>query len=598
MNPHLLEEIEVKCREIFKPRPKQTVVEWAETNLNLREGRTEVPGPYSTSLTPYVREPLNDFAENSVTDLVFCFGTQTAKTTIIMVGVSYRIDLNPSPIVWVLPNETLARSFSETRWQPLVDDSPALVRHKPSDLDKYKILEMQFDRCPMTFVGSNSPSNLASRPAGILVCDETDKFAQATAKEASALALAENRTKAFANALRIKTSTPTTEFGEIWQEFLKGDQRYYYVPCPHCDHKQTLVWEQVKWDQNAKNENGKWDSDKVKRSAYYECISCKDKILDAHKTIMIRKGQWQPSNLLAEKGRRSYHLNSLYAPWASCTFGSLAVKFLQDKETINGLQDFINSTLALPWKEKQEELTELPVFDYRLGDLWEQEHKRIMTIDAQRDHYWIVIRAWSKIGVSRLIWSGKAITIEDVYDIQLKNGVKPGYVGIDSGDRANEIYTYCVRFNWLALKGDDQKSFAHIQPNGPPIYKAYSTETYQDTAVGTREQNRITARAMLVRWSNPTIKDLLYQLQKHPEGLWTVSIDHSEDYKLQMAAVVKREFRRPTDGKIIFKWITWDRKNGEHLHDCECMNLVCALKLGLIKFTIPGQKFQQEDEAQ
>lgn len=598
MNYHLLDQIEFKCREIFKPRPKQTVVEWAEANLILREGRTEIHGPYSTSLTPYVRDPLNDFSDSKVTDLVLCFGTQTAKTTTIMSGLAYRIDINPAPTVWVMPNESLARSFSETRWQPLVDDSLALVRHKPQDLDKFKILEMQFDRCPMTFVGSNSPANLASRPAGILICDEIDKFAQATAKEASALALAENRTKSFANPLRVKTSTPTTEYGEIWQEFLKGDQCYYYVPCPYCDHRQTLVWEQVKWDQNAKDQKGKWDSEKVKKSAYYECISCQDKILDAHKTLMIRKGEWRVTNSLAEKGRKSYHLNSLYAPWASCTFGSLAVKFLRDKETINGLQDFLNSTLALPWKEKQEDVNELPVFDYNSGDKWadwEEEHKRLMTIDVQRDHYWVVIRAWTKNGISRLVYAGKQETIDDVCEVQKNYKVPPGHVAIDSGDgqNANEIYGYCVRFGWLALKGSDRKSFAHHQPNGPAVHKAYSAKSYQDTAIGTKDQGRSRLRATLIHWSNPTIKDLLYQLQNHPEGIWTVPMDHSEDYKLQMAAVVKRESRNARTGKVTYDWITWDRKNKEHLHDCECMNLVCALMLSLIKFKIPGENQEE-----
>jgi hypothetical protein len=35
----------------------------------------------------------------------------------------------------------------------------------------------------------------------------------------------------------------------IWPEFLRGDQRYYFVPCPHCDEYQKLVWEQVRWDK-------------------------------------------------------------------------------------------------------------------------------------------------------------------------------------------------------------------------------------------------------------------------------------------------------------------------------------------------------------
>ncbi len=32
--------------------------------------------------------------------------------------------------------------------------------------------------------------------------------------------------------------------------FEESDQRYYYVPCPECNHKQTLKWSNVVWEEN------------------------------------------------------------------------------------------------------------------------------------------------------------------------------------------------------------------------------------------------------------------------------------------------------------------------------------------------------------
>jgi hypothetical protein len=344
----LTQQLDRSLRDVFAPVDTRQVWQWAEDEIVLSRRQTETPGPYSTLLTPYVREPLECFSDARVTDLALCFGTQTSKTTIVMIGTAWRMSNNPFPTLWVMPTESMARSFSENRWQPMVDDCRPLAALKPHNTHRYKTLEQQFKDATLTFVGSNSPSNLASRPAGLLVMDETDKFAEATEKESSAVALAENRTKSYTNALRVKTSTPTTPDGEIWTAFQSGDQRYYYVPCPHCGNKQRLEFSQVKWDKEAKID-GKWNEDAVRASAYYECAACQGKITDGHKTKMLREGEWRATNPAASAGRRSYHLNSLYAPWRSCGFGELAVKFLHGKDTPADLQDFNNSTLAIPY---------------------------------------------------------------------------------------------------------------------------------------------------------------------------------------------------------------------------------------------------------
>ena len=334
--------------DVFAPVDTREVWQWAEDEIVLTRRQTETPGPYSTLLTPYIREPLECFSDARVTDLALCFGTQTSKTTCVMIGAAWRMCNNPFPTLWVMPTESMARSFSENRWQPMVQDCRPLNALKPYNTNRFKALEQQFRDATLTFVGSNSPSSLASRPAGLLVMDETDKFAEATERESSAVALAENRTKSYTNALRVKTSTPTVPDGEIWSAFMAVDQRYFFVPCPHCEEKQRLEFSQVKWYKEAKTD-GKWNEDAVRSSAYYECIACNKPITDGHKTRMLRGGEWRPTNAAASAGHRSYHLNSLYAPWRSCSFGELAVKFLRSKETPADLQDFNNSTLAIPY---------------------------------------------------------------------------------------------------------------------------------------------------------------------------------------------------------------------------------------------------------
>ena len=189
----------------------------------------------------------------------------------------------------------------------MVKVSPSLTSLMPTGSAKrtgMTLLQQEFGTSLVNFVGSNSPANLASRPARVAIMDEVDKFPKEVRNEADAVNLAEQRTKSFTNPLRVKASTPTEEDGLIWQEFLKGDQRRYQVPCPLCRKPVVFAWSEqfcvmprlgceawVSWDSTAKRSDGSWDLDRVARSAHAVCPHCGGDIPDSAKTRMIREGR-------------------------------------------------------------------------------------------------------------------------------------------------------------------------------------------------------------------------------------------------------------------------------------------------------------------
>jgi phage terminase large subunit GpA-like protein len=439
---------------MLAPIDTRTVCEWCEDEVMLSERQTQSPGHFSTDLTPYLREPLECFGDVDVSDLVLVFGTQTGKTTMVQAGTAWRIVNKPQPVVWVMPTEGLARSFSETRWLPLFEDSATLREQIPSDRHKFKNLEQHFSRCSLVFVGSNSPANLASRPAGLLLMDEVDKFARETDQETSALFLAENRTKSFVGALRVKTSTPTTPDGAIWQEYLKGTQEKFMLSCPHCHERIELLWEQVKWDATAKD-GEKWNMARVEESAHYLCQRCGGEINDGQKMEMLADGKWQATNPTAQRGFRSFHLNSLYAPWRSCTFGALAVKFLRDKGTINGLQDFTNSTMAMPWEQVETSIGDSKILglsgDYNVGTCPIEPRVVVTCADCGQDKQHWVTTAFSENGASYVIDYGTTLTVEDLlqdpplrkYTTPSGNVVSPECGLMDSGYATFRVYAAC-----------------------------------------------------------------------------------------------------------------------------------------------------------
>ena len=98
-------------RSIYAPIDRRSVTEWCADEVILSERQTQMPGAFSTRLTPYLREPLECFGDVDVSDLVLVFGTQTGKTTMVQAGTAWRIVNKPQPVVWVMPTEGLARSL-------------------------------------------------------------------------------------------------------------------------------------------------------------------------------------------------------------------------------------------------------------------------------------------------------------------------------------------------------------------------------------------------------------------------------------------------------------------------------------------------------
>ena len=250
------------------------VIEWAEKNIQLDSRLTARPGLYSTTWTPYVRGVLEALADPGVHTVTLCWGSQTGKTLTLAIWLAYRIANDPAPALLVMPNADLARSYSETRLTPIFEKCKPVKRLFPRDMDDFKILEMQFATMTLSLVGSNSPANLSSRPICLAVLDELDSFAAPSEKDAAAYSLALERTKAFPQRKHVLTSTPTLNTGDIWINFQAGTQETFHVPCHACAESAPMEFGQIKWDETARSEDGKWDMKRVTETAAYHCPKC------------------------------------------------------------------------------------------------------------------------------------------------------------------------------------------------------------------------------------------------------------------------------------------------------------------------------------
>ena len=574
-------ELEPIQAEVWEPSRRADIIAWAERELILSGRVTGRPGPYSTAWTPYVREVLRAMADPRTETVVLCWGTQLGKTLTQTVYLAYRLAEDPGPTLWVMPTEALARSFSETRLMPLLESCEPVRAKFPLDSSRIKILQFDLIDSTTNLVGSNSPANISSRPVETVFLDEIDKFAEASEKEAAALALATERTKAFPRRKHIMASTPTLESGDCWQQYLAGTREKYLLACPHCKKEIELVWDYVRWDKDARGEDGKWDLGRVSASAHYACQECGGKITDTQKRSMLDKGRWKATNDKPEPRRRTFHLSSLYSPTIS--FGQAAVKFLTERVYFVGLQNFVNGWLAMPWQDQfSDEDKPIPAGAFTMRSAWDQAAVGLMGVDVQQDSFYVVVRLFNEKGESRLWLAEKAVSWDQVELIFRSVPAQKKFGCVDSGYRTKEVYRVCSRNNWLAMKGEDGFMGYQHRAGNQTMLRVYAPETLipEDSCY-------------FMRFRSQLAQDLLAWLRAGQGPEWLVANDAGSEYLDHLKSHRKTNTFSRRTGKVTYEWVRM-KSRADHFYDAETMVAVLASYGGLIAAPDPAAEKESD----
>jgi phage terminase large subunit GpA-like protein len=588
---------------LLEPPKKESVVDWCENNVSVPTGA--VQGQLSMRMAPYGREILERFGDRKTRSLTMCFASQSSKTTLIILGMLYRLCKNPQDAMWVMPNRELANSFSKSRWMKFIQECPPTKSLLPltgrGEIDRhlFAFMEQHFINMFLKFVGSNSPANLASFPCGTLVMDETDKYGEQTKYEAAALDLAEERTKTFPFSLIVKASTPTMAARMIWPAFEASDQRRYWVPCPRCGKDILLFFKfksevhgdcGLRWYRGSDVEvktNGEWDLNKVKQQAYYKCQECGGEIQDYERSKILEAGKWIPGNTQTEEGVYGYHLSSLYSILSDKTsFGAIAVKWLQSKSILSGRQNFINSWLAETWDaERAFDHIDIQREEYNPLSLPEKA-TALMFADVQENGFWVVIRRFmppSKelpYGESWLLHADFAESEDHLEKLAKDFNVLNHNVLLDMAHRPNQVGRMCIEHNWRGLWGTDTKAFYHRQPNNVRIERIYSVVQLRDPHLGTPMANRTFQRAKYIKYSKSAALDLVSSLRYATPTIWHVSANVSDRYQRQLNSKVKVMQQSKKTGRWESFWK--DLHTEDHLLDAECGVAIQAVILGLV----------------
>ena len=366
-------DIERSWREGLIPDPLLSVSEWSDRHRMLSSKASSEPGRWRTSRTPYLKAIMDCLSPTSpVERVVFMKAAQLGATEMGSNWIGYVIHHAPGPMMAVWPTVEMAKRNSKQRIDPLIEESAILkelIAPARSRDSGNTILAKEFRGGVLVMTGANSAVGLRSMPVRYLFLDEVDGYPIDVDGEGSAVALAEARTRTFARRKIFIVSTPTIAgVSTIEREYEASDQNRYFVPCPHCGHRQWLRFEQLRWERD---EHGNRPD-----TAAYVCESCEVPIPEHHKTWMLEHGEWR-AMVECPSRTAGFHLSSLYSPigWRSWREIAAAWESAISKESGSAaaIKTFKNTELGETWVEEGEapdwqRLLERRE-DYRMGSI-------------------------------------------------------------------------------------------------------------------------------------------------------------------------------------------------------------------------------------
>ena len=506
---------------------------------------------------------MDAISDPGVREIVVMKSAQIGWTEMLGNVVGFFIDRDPSTILLIQPTLEMGTAWSKDRLAPMIRDTPALqgkIRDARSRDSGNTLLLKEFPGGRITIAGANSPAGLASRPIRIVLCDEVDRYPASAGTEGDPISLARKRSTTFWNRKLLMGSTPTVKgASRIEAAFEASDQRYYLVPCPHCDEFDRLRWENVHWEEGAP------------REAWYACPHCGGVIRDADKLRMLQRGRWEATAL--SRGIAGFHLNELYSPWVS--FGDTAAAFLEAKKSPEMLQTWVNTSLGETWVERGDAPTFERVAslrrDYASGEVPTDALALTAGVDVQKSRLVYVIRAWGYQMGSWLVEFGELWGETDRPEVwaQLGDVLATEYgeqaiklALVDSGYLPDMVYRFC-RQHPVALPSKGSESLSQ------PVRMSRVDVTVRGQRMRQGQQ----------LWHVDTgyFKSLVHSRIDWPEdqpGAWHLPSDVPDDYCRQIIAESKIVL---PSGKVT--WKRHDREN--HALDCEVYASAAAKILGI-----------------
>lgn len=372
--------------------PNLNLVQWADNHRILGRETSAEAGKWNTDRTPYMREIMLSISDKKISKVTIMSSAQVGKSELGCNFIGYTIDTDPRSMLVVLPTQEAAEMFSVERIEPMVKNTPRLkgkvADEKSRDKQNTK-LKKSFEGGFLVFVGANAPTGLASRPVGVIILDEVDRFPISAGKEGDPVELALARTTTFFDRKIIMTSTPVLKGqSRIEQAYNEGSKAEWCLPCPECGEYQPLTIE-------------KFDT----KDLTMICEKCNIYSTEIKWKRNLLRGKWIHADL--NNNDKSYHLNAFTSPWVSWQW--IADQYVKSKNNGNEqLKTFYNLVLGLPYEDMISYADARKAYELRQDYTTIPDDIDAITcgVDVQGNRLEFDIKAWKPDKTNYGIWKG------------------------------------------------------------------------------------------------------------------------------------------------------------------------------------------------
>lgn len=389
---------------IFRARPTQKILDWAEANVVLStEESGDLPGPYSAASNPLPTLLWEIYESGEYDEAWFKKSSQSGVTLSVLVLIAWYTAFVRRNWMYVLDSREEMKKVSKARLQPLLRATKVVQGVMQAGEDAFTNLTLFFRGFVGYMAGAQSSGALANKSIGLGVCDELDTYVEENEKaESHAAYQLLDRLKKQANGFFIGLSKPRNFEDITNQEYLIGTRHKCFVPCPHCGEYQDLIWERVIY-QHCKDAQGVIDLERVVNETFYQCVACDQPIYDHHKPWMIERREWRRTNYGQDKWKPvprkfSCELTDLYSTFPKASLGILAKEWVEAQTSIDKIKRFKRGRLALPWEERRASVKDSDlqalVAGYEQGHCPEVPDVVTACADRQADVFKCVKVAW------------------------------------------------------------------------------------------------------------------------------------------------------------------------------------------------------------
>jgi phage terminase large subunit GpA-like protein len=598
----LLEEVSMLTENIEYIGP----VDFAESVRIIPSSLTSKPGPMRYDVNPYMREPLECFSMQSpVREVNFMKGVQLTYTvglveSVLLYFMAYlkiygtsmisadkglvdqRIDNNIIPMINLAGFGDLIQSSDETPNKSV----------KTKKTGKTKDLIQWEGGGFLLPLGAVNQSKMRSNSVLLMLKDELTDWKDGD--DGCSDVLTDSRCVAFwENRKILRGSTPGIKgICKISKQYVRGDQRKYFVKCKHCGFEQFLEWRGEREDKKKYGITFETVNNVlVEGSVKYLCKQCLGEHYNHDKTDLFdpaNGAHWIPTAESKSRFIRSYHLSSLYSPVGFMSWDECVNLFLESYDNekqqiidIKKYQTHVNNTLGIPFEQYRGTITRQHVSMHRRTDIYKMGEipnkfaarwsgSEILfvtcTVDVQKDYLSVKVTGVCRDSITYMI---EYFEIEDSDCTDIKSPcwaklaelIEEKVYTSDNGRKYRIFITLVDASKWT----DTVKEFCSDYNNQySMVFPIFGRTNIKNDFQPTKDTNGQLAYTVNVDIYKHKLAPILRREWREDFGQ-TQSKSHfnvpSDTTDKQLLELTAENLKKERDSKGFEKWV-WHRKSG------------------------------------